>query len=302
MTDEERALDPHNLVLNQPDFVGDVTYFRNEQTHGGGGWERIARKGQRYREESQFWIFIGESGKPAARLFPESRTYDDLEVVRYESPTTYRPFNPRTLAFEDGVTYKVLGAVMTEGHRCTKIEATRRIKPEKIILYAARDLSNLFIVADVLDAPRSFLQRLSNVSLEVSDTIVEIPRDYKPIEHDRWTKVETAIVTYKGAPANDYLVFRSPRAELFIWVNDWCYLVRLQEAAVETAFQGLLVTRSGKYVWQTLETEAFSRTSYRDGQLKRSKAGKGPVVIKENSVKFRSTNYDQDRAMIEVRW
>jgi hypothetical protein len=312
LTDEERALDPHDLILNQPDFVADLTFFRAERFGGGGGSERVARKGNRYRQESQFWIFVGESDKPAARLFPQAKTYDDLEPPRYESANSSEPFNPKTLALEATVTYKVLGTVMIDGHRCIKIEATRQEKPKKIQLYAARDLRNLFIVAQVLDPPRRFVQRLSNVSLEVPDALVEIPRDYKPIEHDRWTKVETAKVAYKGKPSKDYGVFRSPGGEMFVWVNDapypWHYLVRPQEATVETAFQGLLVTRSGKYVWQTNETEAFSRTSYRDKNYrdKRREASKGleekHVIISQNSVKFPSNDYDKDRAMVEVRW
>ncbi|HLN98289.1 MAG TPA: hypothetical protein VK208_07480 [Pyrinomonadaceae bacterium] len=45
--------------------------------------------------------------------------------------------------------------------------------------------------------------------------------------------------------------------------RDWTYLVRPKEATVETAFQGLLVTRSGEYVWQTKDREAYSQTNYR---------------------------------------
>lgn len=146
MIDEERALEPHDLILNQPDFIADLTFFRSERFSGGGGSERIARKGNRYRKESQFWIFVGESGKPAARLFPQDRVYDDLEPPRYESVNSSEPFNPKTLALEAGVTYRVLGALMIDGHRCIKIEAVRKVKPEKIYLYAARDLRNLFII------------------------------------------------------------------------------------------------------------------------------------------------------------
>jgi len=311
LTDEERALDLHDLILNQPDFVADLTFFRTERFGGGGGSERIARKGDRYREESQFWIFVGESDKPTARLFPQSKSYDDLEPARYESANSSEPFNPKTLALEAGVSYKVLGAVMIDGYRCIKIAAAREKRPKQIYLYAARELRNLFIIARVLDPPRSFVQRLSNVSFEVPDTLVEVPRDYKPIEHDRWTKVETAKVAYKGKPSRDYGVFRSPGGELFVWVNDapypWHYLVRPQEALVETAFQGLLVTRAGKYVWQTNEAEAFSRTYYRDKDYreKRQEASKGEenhVIVSQNSVKFPSNDYDRDRAMIEVRW
>ena len=63
LTDEEKNLNYRNLIANQPDFSADLSYFRSEMVSGGGGGERITRKGNRYRRESQFWIFIGETGK-----------------------------------------------------------------------------------------------------------------------------------------------------------------------------------------------------------------------------------------------
>jgi len=307
LTDEERALDPHELILNQPDFAADLTFFRSERRSGGGGSEHVARKGRRYRRESEFWIFVGESGKPSVRLFPVDRTYDDLLPARYESADSSEPFNPKTLALETGVTYTVLGATTIDGYRCIKIKAIRKERPKEVYLYAARDLRNLVIVAQVLEPERSFVQKLRNVSFEVPDALVEIPPDYKPIEHDRWTKVETARIAYKGKPSRDYGVFRSPGGELFVWINDapypWTYLIRPQEAIVETAFQGLLVTRAGKYVLHTSETEAFSRTSYREKKRQvNTPEREKRVTVGKNSLKFRSNNYDEDRAMIEVRW
>src|SRR2546425_420754 len=70
LTDEDRSLNPRDMILNQPDFVADLNFFVSEGFGGYGGAERLARKGTKYREESQFWIFVGELGKPAARLFP----------------------------------------------------------------------------------------------------------------------------------------------------------------------------------------------------------------------------------------
>lgn len=307
LTDEERALNPRDIVADQPDFVADLTFFRSETVSGGGGAMRLARKGNRYRHESQFWIFIGEQEKPAARLFPEAKVYDDMESPREESAGGSSPFNPETLAREPDTTFEALGAVDIDGHRCIKIQAVRKGKPEKIYLYAARDLKNLIIVAQVINPPFAFVQRLANISLEVPDSLVQISSDYRPIEHDRWTKVETARVSYKGKPSKDYGVFRSPGGELFIWVNDapydWHYLVRPREGTVETAFQGLLVTRSGEYIWRTSETEAFSKTDYRNqrpGDEMRKEEER--AIVTQNSVKFRSNDYEKDKAMIEVRW
>jgi len=138
----------------------------------------------------------------------------------------------------------------------------------------------------------------------VPDSLVQIPPDYKSIEHDRWTKLERARVLYKGQTAKDASVFRAPGGQLFIRVNDWTYLVRPKEATVETTFQGLLVTRSGEYVWQTNETQAYSDIGYRTprppSEWEREEDRR--VLVKVNSVTFRSTDYKRDKAMIEVRW
>jgi hypothetical protein len=80
-------------------------------------------------------------------------------------------------------------------------------------------------------------------------------------------KLETAKLSYGGKASKDFVVFRAPGGELFVRVNDapypWDYLVRPKEATVEIAFQGLLVTHAGEYIWQTKESEAYSQTSYR---------------------------------------
>lgn len=304
LTEAERSQKARDIILNQPDFVADLNFFVGEGFGGHGGAERLARKGNRYREESQFWIFVGELGKPSARLFPQAKAYDDFESARGGSADS-TPINPQALALENDVTFTALGTRVIDGHNCLKIEATRKGKPDtKYYFYAARDLKNLVIVAQLIKPNRTTLQRLDNISLEVPDSLVQIPPDYKPIEHDRWSKVETAKVTSGGRVAKDATVFRAPAGQLFIRVNDWTYLVRPKEATVETAFQGLLVTRAGDFVWQTEENEAYSQTHYRDPRppSKWEKEEDRRVIVKPNSVTFRSTDYKRDKAMIEVRW
>lgn len=307
LTAEESLLNPRDVISAQPDFVADLNFFVGEGFGGHGGAERLARKGNRYREESQFWIFIGELGKPSARLFPESRSYDDFASAHGGSADS-TPINPQELVKEDGVSFTALGTKIIDGHNCLKIEATRKGKPEKFYFYAARDLKNLVIVAQIVEPGRSTLQRLSNISLDVPDSLVQIPADYKPIERDRWVKLETAKVTYGGKASKDFVVFRAPGGQLFVRVSDapypWDYLVHPREAIVETAFEGLIVTRSGDYIWQTKETEGFSPTYYRTPTPPAEwiKEEDRRVFVKPNSVTFRSNDYDKTKAMIEVRW
>ncbi len=303
LTSDERTINARDIILNQPDFIADLTFFVGEGFGGYGGAERLARKRNRYREESQFWIFVGELGKPSARLFPQAKAYNDFEPPRGGSADS-TPINPQALAQENEVTFLALGTTVIDGHNCLKIEATRGGRVEKFYFYAARDLKNLVIVAQIIEPKRSTLQRLANISLDVPESLVQIPLDYKSIEHDQWTKLEKAIITYKGRPAKDAAVFSAPGGQLFVRVNDWTYLVRPHEETVETAFQGLVVTRSGEFVWETKETVGFSTTSYRvprpPSQWEREEDRR--VIVKPNSVTFRSTGYKRDNAMIEVRW
>lgn len=311
MTDAEQQLSPREILLGQPDFVADLGLFVSEGA-GAYSWaERIARKGNRYREESQFWIFVGEIGKTSVRLYSEGRVYDEMLLPR-GAATDGGVVNPRALALKSNMAFAALGTVLIDGHKCVKIEAVEEGNPNKTYLYAASDLRNLIIVARVL-APISkdvrslrfvgSVERLRNISLDVADSLVEIPPDFKPIEHDRWTKLESANVTYKNKPSKDFGVFRAPGDELFIWISDayypWHYIYRPQEKTVEIAFQGLLVNRSGDYIWKTKENVAFSLSGCRSPN---GSTVDTHVVVTSNSIRFRSASYERDKAMIEVSW
>ena len=99
-------------------------------------------------------------------------------------------------------------------------------------------------------------------------------------------------------------MFCAPGGELFVRVNNWTYLVRPRLATVEVVFQGLIVTQAGEYIWQTKETEGFSQTWYRAPKPMRDWESPEDVrvIVKPNSVKFRSTDYKKDKSMIEVQW
>lgn len=305
LTDEERALNLRDLIANQPDFGADLEFFVAEHKIGGayGFAYRVVRKGKRFREESQFWIFVGEIGKRTARLFPPSKSYDDMEPPRGESITEGGLLsNPNILLADAGIALSALGKREIEGHSCLKIEASRKDRPEKIYLYAARDLKNLIILTQIIGPEKSTSARLRNVTFDVPDDLVQIPSDYKVIERDRWVKVEPVEVTYGGRLYEDAVVFRAPGGELFIRVKEYeTYLVRPDLKTVEIAFQGLLVTPSGEYVWRTKEREAFSKTNYRVPRRPGPydpKEEERRVTLTPNSVKFRWP----DRPIITVKW
>ena len=306
LTGEEKNLNYRNLIANQPDFSADLSYFRSEMVSGGGGGERITRKGNRYRRESQFWIFIGETGKQRIRLFPQTKTYNDLEPADDENLSYSSPFNPKTLANDVETIFTPLGKITIDGHECIKVQVQRKgekLESEKISLYLAKDLKYLVIVAQVQNLPFSFIQRLGNISLEVADNLVQIPTDYKPIERDIWKKVENAKVKYQGKFSKDFGVFRSLTGELFVWLDlgeeddpfIWNYVIHPEQKIANIAFQGMLVTRNGEYVWRTKETEAFSNTGYRSPLAIKDAQSKGKIVqVKAKSIKFSSHYSNND--------
>lgn len=312
LTDAERQLNPRDIVRGQPDFVADLELFASTGVSAHSWAEHIVRKGRRYRRESQFWVFIGEIGKESVHLYPQGKVYDDMLPPSSGGITEGQVFSPGDLALESDIAFTALGTIQLGGHNCIKIEAAPKDNPARIYLYAARDLKNLVLVAQVL-WPKSptentlhtvaLVQRLRNISLDVPDGLVEIPSDFKPIEHDKWTKVETAKVAYGGKPSKDFGVFRGPSGELFIWVRDafypWEYLYRSKQGTFEIAFQGLLVSREGKYIWLTRETEAFSLTGYRRQSDTTIDAH---LVVKPNGIAFRSENYQQDGSIIDITW
>jgi hypothetical protein len=112
LTDEERALNLRELIANQPDFGADLEFFVAEHKIGGayGFAYRLVRKGKLFREESKFWIFVGEIGKRTARLFPPSKSYDDMEPPTGESMNKGGVLlNPNILLADEGTTLTVLG-------------------------------------------------------------------------------------------------------------------------------------------------------------------------------------------------
>lgn len=298
LTDEEKNLNFKELIANQPDFSADLSYFRSESVSGGGGSERITRKGNRYRKESQFWIFLGETGKPSVRLEPETKTYNELEPADDENLSYSSPFNPKTLANETNITVTPLGKTTIDGHDCIKLQVQRKgenLEKEKISLYLAKDLKYLVILAQVQNPPYSFGQLLENISLNVAESLVQIPPDYKPIERDLWKKVENVKVKYQGKFSKDFGVFQSPTGELFVWVNDakypWHYLIRPNQLTVETAYEGMLITRNGKYIWETKEKEALSDTSYRNTVSTKENESDNTKIIKQKKlIKFPSND------------
>src|SRR5688500_3575117 len=113
--------------------------------------------------KSEFWIFVGELGRPYARLFPKAKVYDDY-VLPHGGSLDHPPIDAPALARENDVTFTALGTVAIDGHHCIKIEARRKTTQDKYFFYVARDLKNLAIVTQLSQPNRNTIQKLTNIS------------------------------------------------------------------------------------------------------------------------------------------
>lgn len=313
LTDAERALDFKAIVANQPDFVADEVFFYDEGFGGFSAKRHVARKGNRYFVDTGFVKFIVEPGKEI-RLNDRNRTFEETAIGTELVLGNGHPIDPTDLPSQKGATFAGLGTQIIDGHKCLKIEAKIPDQQAQVFLYAAEDLKYLIIAAQVLNPPRGSIQRLQNISLDVPPALVETPVGYKPVAKHKWSRVDSAIVTYDGKRAKDFSVFRSDDDnQLFVTLYEphpntglplpWHYLVFLKEQTVEIAFQGTLISGDGKFAWGTNAKEAFSNGENKPDNQHYPCEGKCPkTIVGTNSVHFPSVYYDDRKSMVRVTW
>jgi hypothetical protein len=314
LTDAERALGFRSIVANQPDFVADEVFFYGEGFGGFNAKRHVARKGDRYFVDTGYVKFIVEPGKEI-RLNDGNKTFEETPIGAEFVLGNGHPIDPKLLPLQKGATFVGLGTQTIDGHKCLKIEAKIPDQNAQVFLYAAEDLKYLIIAAQVLNPPRGAIQRLQNISLDVPPGLVEIPPNYRPLAKHKWSRVDSALVSYDGKPAKDFSVFRSDDGnQLFVTLYEphpatglplpWHYLVFLNEQTVEIGFQGMLITQDGKLAWDSNAKAAFS-----NGENKPDKSGypcdgrKCPkTIVAPNSVQFPSVYYEDRKSMVRVTW
>jgi hypothetical protein len=313
LTDKEGALDFKGIVANQPDFVADELFFYNEGFGGFSAKRHIARKGKRLFLDTGFVKIILEPGKEI-RLYDANKTFEERPIGTEIVVDNGQPIDPTMLALQPAVTFVGLGTQAIDGHKCLKIEAKIPDQKAQVFLYAAEDLKYLIIAVQVLNPPRGAIQRLQNISLDVPNPLVEIPRDYRPLAKHKWLRVDSAVVTYDGKPGKDFSVFRSDDGnQLFVTLYEphpasglplpWHYLVFLKEQTVEIAFQGTLITSDGKFAWAGNAKEAFSSGENKPDNEHYPCEGKCPkTIVAANSVQFPSVYYEDRKSVVRVTW
>jgi len=267
LTDAERALDLPSLLKNQPDFTADQQFFASEQMGGFGGAAKVARKGQSYWEDNGYFVFILQPGKPVIRMGHGAKVYDPLFAKQDESIVPWREISPLSLSQLSDAKLTLLGAVLIDGHRCLKVEATKPSLEYKVVLYLAEDLNYLATTIQVNGKNRGSIQSLQNISLNVPDSLFDLS-SYQAMPLRKWEKVKTARLFCNGKEQPGAIVFRATTGELFVTAVEpheisgapmtWHYIVRPDQLTAEVAFQGELKTTDGVDIWQTNEQVAFS--------------------------------------------
>jgi hypothetical protein len=257
LTEEEKKLDPRTIVENQPDFTALEIYFSAREISGFSTATKVARKGNKYRIDTGFVVVIIEPNKPVLKL-TGNKTYEEEVGIRKPYVTATVPLNPTSLLGFSDISFTTLGTIEIEGNKLLKIQAKSKDFDQEVYLYADSGKKNLFTIIQILSPQRSSIQRLKDISFEVPDSLFDFS-GYRPLPKFKWEKVKTAAVYFKGNLVKDALVFRHENY-IFIHVAEFDhFFIDLDKKIADTVvFQGLLVAKTGTYIWRTNEDEAIS--------------------------------------------
>lgn len=258
LTEDEKKLDPKDILLNQPDFTAVEIYFSAREISGFSASRKVARKGNKYRVDTGFAVIISEPKKPDLRL-NSNKTYEETVGIRKAYISATVPLNPTDLLEFADISFSALGTIEVDKNKLLKIQAKSKEFDQEVFLYADLGRKNLITVVQILSPQRSSIQRLQEISFEVPAALFDLS-SYRALPKFKWNKIKTAKVFYEGKLMNDALVFRH-EDYIFVHVAEFTHmLIDLKNKVAETVvYQGLIVAaKSGFHVWTTDEDEAIS--------------------------------------------
>lgn len=299
LTDSEKKINPKDIISNQPDFTANEIYFSARDVSGFSAVSKVARKGNKYRTDTGFVVVITEPKKPTLRL-NQDKTYEEGVGVRrsFVSPTV--PLNPTDLLDFEDISFSALGTIEVDGNKLLKIQAKSKEFEEEVFLYADSGKKNLVTIIQILSPRRSSIQRLQEISFEVSDNLFSIS-GYKSLPKYKWSKVKTAKVISEGKSVDKALVFRH-EDYIFIHVGEFeHFFVDLKKKVADTVvFQGLLVSKTGSYVWRTAEDEAISSGELAD-YIKSDCDSCVKIESQSNSLTIPDPD-NKDKILVKIIW
>ena len=299
LTEEEKKINPKDIVSNQLDFTATETYFSAREISGFSTASKVARKGNKYRTDTGFVVVIAEPKKPVLRL-NQNKTYEESVGIRKLFVSATSPLNPTDLLGFEDISFSAVGTIEIDGNKLLKIQAKSKEFDQEVFLYADLGKKNLFTIIQILSQRRSSIQRLQKISFEVPGALFDIS-GYKALPKFQWNKVKTAKVFFKGKLINDALVFRHD-AYIFIHVAEFeHFFVDLKRKIADTVvFQGLLVSKDGSYIWRTNEDEAIS-VGELDGNIEPKCDSCVQIQLEINSLTIPDPD-SKSKTLVRVSW
>ena len=158
------------ILTDQPDFLAEEIFTEFEpRVHGGFSLRnKLAKKGDCYRSESDGSVFFFCMQKPTVYFNPRKKTIREvpsIDVKWYQHGS-----HVQMLVNEQSLTFEEIGTETIDSHDCRKIKVSRttsNANDPTVFLYAAKDLRNLIIVVEVNLSDRTNRYVLRNVTFEV---------------------------------------------------------------------------------------------------------------------------------------
>ena len=173
------------ILTNQPDFIGQETMFDFEPDKGGAirMSNKIAKKGDSYRRDTSFFVFISRPNQPTLRLDPKTKTYSELPQPNGDGFLWFwNAEDVQSFAEKKKVRFQIAGREKVDDHDCLVIKATPDSKStdeEAIYFYCAEDLKNLVIKIQLKLPNRITTYTLTNITFDVPDSLFTIPARYR---------------------------------------------------------------------------------------------------------------------------
>lgn len=257
LTEAEKTIVSKEIVSNQPDFTATEAYFSARAISGFSVARNVARKGRQYRVDTGMVVIISELDRPVIRVNQDKTFETGVANFRpFVSATV--PLNPTDLLGFEDISFTSVGTIELERNKLLKIQAKSKEFEHEIFLYADLGRKNLITIIQILGSERRSIQRLQDISFEVPDKLFDLT-GYRERPKLAWRKVDGAKVTSKGKVVEEARVYRH-KDYLFVHAGEFDHMLidLKKEVALTTVYRGLLLSKTGAYIWTTNDDEAIS--------------------------------------------
>ncbi|HNB74331.1 MAG TPA: hypothetical protein PKZ53_13395 [Acidobacteriota bacterium] len=127
-------------------------------------------------------IVIASPDQPIIVLDPQAKTFTELQDAPMLQAFDISKYLQTLNKFARQVIVQNAGQAQTNGYQTTKYEMRFKRDPHGINFFFASDYQDLLIKVETSNPREKFSFSLTNVSLEVPDTLFEVPKGYQEID------------------------------------------------------------------------------------------------------------------------